>query len=340
MSVRTRAVRVSEPGGELTLADIDTPDPGPGQVRVTVEACGICHSDVPIINGYLPGTPFPMTPGHEIAGRVDAVGPCVTEWAVGQRVAAGYIAGTCGHCDACRAGDGINCPEAQIPGVSYPGGFADQVVVPANGLSRIPDELRAADAAALACAGLTAFNAIRNSSARPGELVAVMGLGGVGHLGVQIADMMGFVSVAVARGPEKGELARDLGADHVIDSTREDVPEALQGLGGAKLILAAIPDAAAISAAVDGLGRRGELVVIGLPQEELSIGALQLIVGTKKVYGAISGTPLDREESFRFAVQQGLRPMIEEAPLEDAAAAYARMLSGEARFRMVLTTGN
>ncbi|MFC4035712.1 alcohol dehydrogenase catalytic domain-containing protein [Streptomyces polygonati] len=339
MSVTSRAVQVSEPGGDLVLGETEIPEPGFGEVRVAVEACGICHSDVPIIEGYLPGSSFPMTPGHEIAGRVQAVGPGVTEWTVGQRVASGYIAGTDGTCEACRAGDGINCPEAKIPGVSYPGGFADTVVIPANGLARVPDELRSADAAALACAGLTAFNALRNSSARPGDTIAVMGLGGVGHLGVQVASMMGFDTVAVARGGEKGDLARDLGADHYIDSIREDVPKALRELGGAKVVLATVTDAEAMSSAVDGLGRRGELVVIGLPQEELSLGALQLIVGTKRVYGIISGTPLDREEVFGFAVRQGLRPMIEEVPLEEAGAAYAKMLSGRARFRMVLTTG-
>ncbi|GGJ79827.1 alcohol dehydrogenase [Streptomyces camponoticapitis] len=308
-------------------------------MRIAVEACGICHSDVPIIAGYVPGTTFPMTPGHEIAGRVEAVGAGVDEWQPGDRVAAGYIAGTCGHCDACRAGDGINCPEAQTPGVSYPGGFADTIVVPANGLARIPDGLASAHAAALACAGLTAFNAFRNSGATPGDLVAVLGLGGVGHLGVQLAGAMGFVTAVVTRGPQKAELARELGADHPIDSESRDAALALQELGGAKVVLASTTDAKAISSAVGGLGRRGELVVAGLPAENLEIGALDLIFGTKRVYGIISGTPLDREQTFRFALNTGIKPRIEELPLENAAEAYAKMLSGEARFRMVLTTG-
>ncbi|WP_327292781.1 alcohol dehydrogenase catalytic domain-containing protein [Streptomyces sp. NBC_01198] len=339
MSAHFRAVQVSEPGGDLVLTQIDAPEPGAGQVRVAVEACGICHSDVPIIAGYLPGTTFPMTPGHEIADRVDAVGAGVEEWQEGDRVALGYIAGTCGHCDACRDGDSINCPEAKTPGVSYPGGFADTVVVPANGLSRIPEGLAAPDAAALACAGLTAFNAFRNSAARPGDLVAVLGLGGVGHLGVQTAAAMGFVTVAIARGPQKAGPARDVGADHYIDSETQDVAQSLRELGGAKVILATATSAEAISSAVGGLGRRGELIIVGLPQDNLTFGALDLIFGTKRVYGIISGTPLDREEAFRFAVSSGIRPWSEEVPLEDAATAYARMLAGEAPFRMVLTAG-
>ena len=340
MSVPTRAVQVSEPGGELVIASVNIPEPGPGQVRITVEACGICHSDAAIIDGYIPGTAFPMTPGHEIAGRIESLGEGVTGWQAGDRVAVGYIAGTCGQCDACRDGDGINCSEAQIPGASYPGGYADAVVVPANGLARVPDGLSSSDAAALACAGLSAFNPLRNSEARPGDVVAVLGLGGVGHMGVQFAARMGFVTVAIARGAEKERLAKALGADHYIDSTTEDVAASLQKLGGAKLILATVTNADAMTDAIGGLRRRGELVVIGYGPENVAFNALDLIMGTKRLTGLISGTPLDREEALRFAARNEIRPWIEEVPLEEAGAAYAKMLSGDARFRMVLTTGN
>jgi 2-desacetyl-2-hydroxyethyl bacteriochlorophyllide A dehydrogenase len=336
----TRLMQVTEPGGRLALAQVDTPEPGPGQVRIAIEACGICHSDVPIIDGYMPGSAFPLTPGHEVAGRIEAIGDGPTHWQNGQRVAIGYIAGTCGHCDACRAGDGVNCPEAQIPGVSYPGGFADAVVVPQNALAVIPDQLSSADASALACAGVSAFDALRNSAARPGDLVAILGVGGVGHLAVQMAARMGFDTVAVARGAQKAELAKELGANHYIDSTAQDVAESLRQLGGAKVIVATTTSAESITSALEGLRFRGEVVVIGLSQGNLEINALQLIVGTKKIYGLISGNPLDREEVFRFAVQTGIRPWTEQVPLEDAAAAYEKMLSGAARFRMVLTTGN
>ncbi|MFJ1598619.1 alcohol dehydrogenase catalytic domain-containing protein [Streptomyces sp. NPDC088261] len=339
-----RVVLVSEPGGPFSVTETAVPEPGPGEVRVAVEACGICHSDVSIIEGWLPGTAFPLTPGHEIAGRIEAVGDGVTGVRTGQRVACGYIAGTCGHCEACRSGDSVNCVEAKTPGLSYPGGFADTVVLPVSALSVIPDGLASADAAALACAGLSAFNALRNSAARPGDLVAVQGLGGVGHLAVQIAARMGFETVAVARGREKARLAVDLGSDHYIDSTEQDVAETLTeyggGYGGAKVVVSTVTDAAATTSALGGLGRRGELVLVGISADELRISGWELIGGTKKIYGLISGTTLDREEMFRFAVRTGIRPWTEPLPLEEVSTAYARMLAGEARFRMVLTTGS
>jgi D-arabinose 1-dehydrogenase-like Zn-dependent alcohol dehydrogenase len=340
MTATIRAIHVPEPGGSFVADRVDTPRPGPGHVRIAVEACGLCHSDVPIIDGYLPGTTFPMTPGHEIAGRIEAVGEQVDDWQEGQRVAVGYIAGTCGHCDACRVGDAINCPEAQVPGASYPGGFADAVVVPADALSRIPDQLSSADAAALACAGLSAFNGLRNSAARAGDVVAILGLGGVGHLGVQFAARMGFVTVAVARGTRKAEAAKALGADHYIDSTTQDVATSLQELGGAKVIFSTVTNAEATTSAIGGLRYRGELILVGYSPEDLQFNSLELIMGSKKIYGIISGTPHDREEAFRFAVQKGIRSWTELLPLEEAGAAYEKMLSGEARFRMVLTTGN
>ncbi|MFF2527229.1 alcohol dehydrogenase catalytic domain-containing protein [Streptomyces liangshanensis] len=341
---RNRTVLVSEPGGTFTVTETPVREPGPGEVRVAVEACGICHSDVSVIDGQLPGTAFPLTPGHEIAGRVEALGDGVTGVRKGQRVACGYIAGTCGRCEACRSGDSVNCVEARTPGVSCPGGFADTVVLPESALSLVPDGLASADAAALACAGLSAFNALRNSAARPGDLVAVQGLGGVGHLAVRIAARMGFETVAVARGREKARLAVDLGADHYIDSTEQDVARTLTeyggGYGGAKVVVSTVTDAAATTSALGGLGRRGELVLVGISPEDLRISGWELIGGTKKVYGLISGTTLDREEMFRFAVRTGIRPWTERLPLEEVGAAYARMLAGEARFRMVLTTGH
>ena len=340
MSMPNRASKSPNPVASWSSPPADVPEPGPGQVRITVEACGICHSDVAIIDGYIPGTTFPMTPGHEIAGRIESLGEGVTGWQAGDRVAVGYIAGTCGQCDACRDGDGINCPEGQIPGASYSGGYADAVVVPANGLARVPDELSSPDAAALACAGLSAFNPLRNSDARPGDVVAILGLGGVGHLGVQIAARMGFITVAVARGAEKERLAKALGADHYIDSSTDDVAASLQALGGAKLILATVTSADAMADAIGGLSRRGELVVIGYGPEKIAFDPLGLIMGTKRLTGLVSGTPLDREEALRFAVKNEIRPWIEEVPLKEAATAYAKMLSGDARFRMVLTTGN
>lgn len=331
-----RTVQAAEPAGQLRVVEVDRVEPAAGHVRIAVEVCGVCHSDVPVLGGYLPGTNFPVTPGHEIVGRIDALGEGVEHWSVGERVAAGYIAGSCGHCDACRDGDVINCPEAQIPGVTYPGGFAEEVVVPVSGLSHVPDSLDSADAAALACAGLSAFDALRHSSASPGDLVAVLGLGGVGHLAVQFAARMGFDPVVVSRGNEKAGAARELGANHYIDTTTQDLGQELQNLGGAKVILATGNGTEAFSAAMDGLGRRGELVIIGLPAEEIRVTPLQFVVGMKKMYGRVSGTPLAREAAFRFAAQTGIRPWIERVPLERTASAFETMTSGRARFRMVV----
>ncbi|MDH6122261.1 D-arabinose 1-dehydrogenase-like Zn-dependent alcohol dehydrogenase [Kitasatospora sp. GAS204A] len=338
-STTTRAMQVAEPGTGFTLVQVDTPPPGPGQVRVDVEACGICHSDAMITGGYLPGTTFPVTTGHEIAGRIESIGAGVTGWAVGDRVAVGWYGGSCGHCDACREGDGINCPEVRIPGVAYPGGYADQVLVPAVALARIPDGLTAVEAAPLACAGVTTYNALRRSSARAGDVVAILGLGGLGHLGVQFAARMGFVTVAIARGADKAPLAHQLGAAHYIDSTTEDVAKALQRLGGAKVVLATVTNSAAMAATVDGLARRGELVIAGATTDPLPISGLQLIGGSRRIQGHASGIATDTEATLRFAAQTGIRPWTEEAPLEEAAAAFEKMLSGAARFRMVLTTG-
>ncbi|MER5353589.1 alcohol dehydrogenase catalytic domain-containing protein [Kitasatospora sp. NPDC002551] len=335
-----RAVRLAAPGAAPELAEVPLREPGPGEVRVRVQACGVCHSDLLIAGGHLPGTTFPVTPGHEIAGRIDALGDGVRGRRVGDRVAVGWYGGSCGHCDACREGDGIHCRELRIPGVAYPGGFADSVVVPAMALAAIPDGLTAVEAAPLACAGVTVFNALRRSAARPGDTVAVLGVGGLGHLGVRFAHAMGFRTVAVARGTEKEPLAHELGADHYVDSTAGDVAEALRSLGGAKVVLATVTHAGAMSATVDGLARRGELVIVGVTAEPLSISPLQLMTGDRRVYAHSSGTATDTQDTLRFAAQSGVRAWTEEVPLEDAGAAVSRMAGGRARFRMVLTTGH
>jgi alcohol dehydrogenase len=258
---------------------------------------------------------------------------------LGQRVAVGWFGGNCGHCVACREGDAINCAELQTPGLSYPGGFADVVVVPASALARIPDEIAAAEAAPMGCAGVTVFNALRRSVARPGDLVAILGLGGLGHLGVQFAAKLGFETIAIARGPGKRALALELGALHYIDSAAEDVAAALQALGGAKVVLATAANSAAMTATIGGLTHRGELIVVGADADPILVSPFALIGGCKKIYGHASGTSRDVEETLQFAALTGVRPMIEQAPLEDAGDAFERMLSGAARFRMVLTTG-
>ncbi|MGW7385868.1 alcohol dehydrogenase catalytic domain-containing protein [Streptomyces sp. NPDC054794] len=335
-----RAAQVAEPDGVPRLVEVAAREPGPGFARITVEACGVCHSDLLISSGALPGTTFPVTPGHEIAGRIDTLGEGVTGWRVGDRVAVGWYGGSCGHCDACRTGDGVLCPELMIPGVAYPGGYADSVVVPAVALAAIPDELTAVEAAPLACAGITVFNALRHSAAGPGDVVAVLGLGGLGHLGVQFAQKMGFHTVAIARGQEKRDLAHKLGAAEYIDSTVGDVAQALQSLGGAKVVLATVTNADAMSATIDGLGRRGELAIVGVSPEPLTVNALQLLPAAKKVYAHASGTAVDIQDTLRFAAQSGVRAWVEEVPLEDTAAAVEKMTTGHARFRMVLTTGH
>ncbi|MEV7597041.1 alcohol dehydrogenase catalytic domain-containing protein [Kitasatospora sp. NPDC089797] len=334
-----RAVQVSDPQAAPVLAEVPLREPGPGAVRITVEACGVCHSDLLIAAGLLPGTTYPVTPGHEIAGRIDALGDGVQGWAVGDRVAVGWYGGSCGRCDACRTGDGVLCAELQVPGAAYPGGYAESVVVPAVALAAVPDELTSAEAAPLACAGVTVYNALRRSAARPGDTVAILGLGGLGHLGVQFARAMGFRTVAIARGQEKGPLAERLGAHHYLDSTAGDVAQALQALGGAKVVLATITNAEAMSATVDGLGRRGELVVVGASPDRLAVSPLQLLNGDRKVYAHSSGAAVDTQDTLCFAVRSGVRAWIEEVPLAEAAAAVTRMAEGRARFRMVLTTG-
>ncbi|MCQ8774293.1 alcohol dehydrogenase catalytic domain-containing protein [Streptomyces telluris] len=335
-----RAVQISEPGAAPRLVEVAAAEPGPGAVRITVEACGVCHSDLLVGAGVLPGTSFPVTPGHEIAGHIDALGEGVEGRQVGDRVAVGWYGGSCGRCDACRDGDAILCRQLAVPGAAYPGGYADSIVVPAMALAAIPDELTAVEAAPLACAGVTVFNALRRSAARPGDTVAVLGLGGLGHLGVQFARAMGFRTIAIARGQEKKELAHRLGAAHYIDSTEGDVAGRLRALGAAKVVLATVTDAGAMSATVDGLGRRGELIIVGVSPDRLQLSGLQLLNGDRRVYAHSSGAALDTQDTLRFAAQTGVRAWTEEMRLEDTAAAVERMSSGKARFRMVLTTGH
>src|SRR2546430_7748067 len=276
-----RVAEVSAAGGPFEIVKRELPEPGPGQVRVTVEACGMCHTDAVLANGWLPGTVFPAVPGHEIAGRIDALGEGVSAWRVGQRVGVGWFGGSCGTCAVCRSGNFVDCPALQVPGVAYPGGYADAVVVPADALAAIPDELSAVEAAPLMCAGVTTYNALRNSVARPGDMVAILGLGGLGHLGVQYAAKFGFDTVAIVRGQEKAELARDLGARHYIDSTAQDVAQSLADLGGAQVVLATVTDSAAMSAAVDGLAPRGQLILAGASAESLRVNPLQLIMPSR-----------------------------------------------------------
>ena len=335
----TRAQQISQPGSPFELVERDLPEPGPGQVRVTVQACGVCHSDSLTVEGHMPGIEYPRIPGHEIAGVIAAVGDGVEGWDVGARVGVGWFGGNCGHCEPCRRGDLIDCRNLLIPGISYDGGYAEAVVVPTSALAKVPDDLSAEDAAPLLCAGITCFNALRESGAQPGDVVAILGVGGLGHLGVQFAARLGFEVVAIARGAEKGPLAKELGAHHYVDSTAEDVGEALQALGGARVVLATVTNADAMSDAAKGLGVRGEMIVVGVSMEPISVTPMQLIGSSQSVVGHASGTARDSEDTLRVAALTGVRPTIETLPLERAQEAYDKMMAGEARFRMVLTTG-
>ena len=339
MSNVTRVVQVKGPAEGLELVERELGEPGRGEVLVRVEACGVCHSDAFTIEGGYPGIDYPRVPGHEIAGRIEAVGEDVVPWEIGQRVGVGWFGGSCGHCDPCRRGDQISCVNGQVPGIAYDGGYADHVIVPKDALASIPDELTAEDAAPLLCAGITTFNALRDSGARPGDLVAILGIGGLGHLGVQFARRMGFETVAIARGTNKKTQAEALGAHHYIDSTAGDVAQALQALGGATTILATVTAPDAMSAAVGGLRPRGRMVVVGASADPMQIPPFALIPGSTAVVGHASGTSKDSEDTLRFSVLQDVRPKIETYPLERAAEAYARMMSGDARFRVVLTMG-
>jgi D-arabinose 1-dehydrogenase-like Zn-dependent alcohol dehydrogenase len=334
-----RAVQVSEPGGAFELVEREVPEPGRGEVLVRVQACGICHSDSYAKEGVFPGTSYPLVPGHEIAGVIAALGEDVRGWEVGQRVGVGWFGGNCGYCRPCRHGEPMSCENMGIPGITFDGGYADYVVVRHNAPALIPDDLAAEEAAPLLCAGITTYNALRHSGAHGGDLVAVLGVGGLGHLGVQFASKLGFDTVAIARGREKEPLARQLGARHYIDSTAQDPAQELERLGGAKVILATVTSADAMAAAVGGLGIRGRLVVVGSSMDPMQVPPAMLIRGSKSIAGHASGTSGDSEDTLDFSVLAGVRPMIEMLPIEQAAEAYERMIRGEARFRMVLSTG-
>jgi len=335
-----RVARVTRAKGPFELVEQPVPEPGPGAVRIKVEACGICHSDSITKDAILPGIQFPRAPGHEVAGVIDALGAGVPGWKAGQRVGLGWHGGHCGYCDSCRRGDFVTCQVAfQIPGVSYDGGYGDYVIAPAGALAAIPDGLSAVEAAPLMCAGVTTYNPLRNSGARPGDTVAVLGIGGLGHLGVQFASKMGFKTVAIARGEDKGPLARKLGAQHYIDSQASDPAAELVKLGGARVILATVTSAPAMSAVLGGLGVDGKLIIVGAPSEPLQVPVIPLIFGRRSIVGWPSGSSIDSQDTMAFAAQAGVRPMTEVFPLERAAEGYDRMMSGKARFRVVLTTG-
>ncbi|WP_190812459.1 alcohol dehydrogenase [Saccharopolyspora pogona] len=334
-----RVAQVAAAEGTFEIAEREVPHPGPGHVRIAVDACGVCHSDSMFVDAAVPGVRFPLVPGHEIAGRIEELGEGTQPWwQVGDRVAVGWFGGSCHNCTPCRQGDFIVCDNLKVPGWAYDGGFAESVIAPADALARIPDAVTATDAGPMACAGVTTYNGLRRSSARPGDLVAVLGIGGLGHLGVQYAVAMGFETVAIARGAGKADFAGQLGAHHYIDSTAgTSVADALQSLGGAKVVLATAANSDAITATVDGLSHRGELVVIGAVPEPLGISPFQLLLRARIVRGHPSGTAQDVQDTMAFSALHGIRPMIEVLPLERADEAYRRMLSGTARFRMVLT---
>jgi D-arabinose 1-dehydrogenase-like Zn-dependent alcohol dehydrogenase len=334
-----KAVQISKAGGNFELVDRPIPQPGRGQVRIKVEACGVCHSDALVKDGAWPGLQYPRVPGHEIAGRIDAVGPDVTLWKQGQRVGVGWHGGHCFQCDPCRRGDFILCQNAKVTSIHFDGGYAECMVVGAEAVAAMPEDLPADEAAPLLCAGITVFNSLRHSGARGGDTVAVQGIGGLGHLGIQYARQMGFRTIAVGRGKDKEALARKLGAHEYVDTGAGAPAEALQKLGGAQVILATAPDSKSISALVDGLAADGTLLVVGAGFESLTVTPLQLIGARKKIHGWPSGTAKDSEDTLRFSSLSGVRPMIERYPLEKAADAYQQMITGKARFRVVLTMG-
>jgi D-arabinose 1-dehydrogenase-like Zn-dependent alcohol dehydrogenase len=335
--MKMKAAQVGKPGGDFELLERDLPQPAAGQIRVKVEACGICHSDVLVKEGSWPGIKYPRVPGHEIAGRVDAVGDKVTQWSKGQRVGVGWHGGHCFVCEQCRRGDFTMCLKRKVTGIDFDGGYAEYMIAPAEAVAAIPDELPAEEAGPFMCAGVTVFNALRNSGARGGDVVAIHGIGGLGHLGLQYARQMGFVTVAIGRGKDKEELARKLGAHQYIDTDAGNAVAELQKLGGAHVILATAPSAKAISSLVDGLAPSGKLVVPAAPAEPLSISAMSLISGRRSVAGWYSGTGRDSQDTLEFSAQTGVHPMIEKYSLSQVKDAYEQMHSGRVRFRVVLT---
>jgi D-arabinose 1-dehydrogenase-like Zn-dependent alcohol dehydrogenase len=335
-----RAIQVAAAGAAFELVQRGIPEPGAGRVRIKVQACGICHSDSFTKLGAFPGIQFPRVPGHEVIGIIDALGAGVPDWQLGQRVGVGWHGGHCGHCVSCRRGDFLTCVRGQIPGISYDGGYADYMIAPFEALATVPEELKAVDAAPLLCAGVTTFNALRHSGARAGALVGVLGVGGLGHLGVQFAAKMGFRTVAIARGKDKEALARKLGARHYIDSGAQDVAAELGKLGGAAVIISTVTHAAAMTAVLGGLAINGKLILLGVAHEPIEVSSMLMVGGRRSIAGWPSGTSKDSEDALSFSALAGVAPMIETMPLERAAEAYERMMSGAARFRMVLTTGS
>jgi D-arabinose 1-dehydrogenase-like Zn-dependent alcohol dehydrogenase len=335
-----RAVQVPRPGGPFEIVEREILQPGPRQVRVKVQACGLCHSDVLTKEGHWPGMKYPRVPGHEVAGVIDAIGSEVPRWKPGQRVGVGWLGSYCGHCESCRRGSFVTCANQLISGVTMDGGYQDYVVVPFEALALIPDELSPIEAGPLMCAGITTFNSLRNSGARAGDTVAVLGIGGLGHLGVQFASRMGFRTVAIARGKDKEPLARQLGAHHYVDSQAGDVSEALQKIGGAKIVLATATSADAMAATIGGLSVDGRLIVLGADFKPMQLVTAGLIGRRTGIYGWPSGSSMDSEDTLRFSALTGVRPMTEVFPLENVTEAYERMMSNKARFRVVITTGN
>jgi D-arabinose 1-dehydrogenase-like Zn-dependent alcohol dehydrogenase len=332
-----KAAQVPAPGADFQIVEREIPKPGAGQVRIKVQACGVCHSDMFTKEGLWPGIQYPRVPGHEVVGRIDEVGAGVSGWAEGQRVGVGWHGGHDGTCAECRRGDFGNCRNSKIAGISYDGGYQEYMLAPAEALAAVPESLSDAEAAPLLCAGITTFNALRHSGASPGDLVAVQGMGGLGHLGIQFASKFGYRVAAVGRGPENAALAKKLGAAVYIDSRATNAAEALKEMGGAKVILATAPNSKAMSELFEGLGPRGKLLVVGADFEPIEVAPSQLISGSRTIQGWASGIPADSEDTLRFAELSGVRPMIETYPLERAAEAYARMLGGKAQFRVVLT---
>ena len=329
--------QVPKPGADFQIVERDIPEPGVGQVRIKVQACGVCHSDVFTKEGLWPGIQYPRVPGHEVVGVIDEVGAGVSGWTKGQRVGVGWHGGHDGTCVPCRRGDFRNCQNRQIPGISYDGGYQQYMVAPLEALVAVPESLSDVEAAPLLCAGATTFDALRHSGASPGELVAVLGIGGLGHLGIQFANKCGFRVAAIGRGSENASLAKKLGASLYIDSKATNAAEELQKLGGAQVILATAPSSKAMSELIDGLAPNGKLMVIGVTFDPIEVTPAQLIPAVRNIQGWVAGTSADAEDTLRFAQLTGVRPMIETYPLEKAAEAYARMISGDAKFRVVLT---
>ena len=332
-----KVAQIPKAGADFQIVERDVPQPASGQVRIRVLACGVCHSDVLAKEGGWPGLVYPRVPGHEVAGVIDEAGTGVTTWAKGQRVGVGWHGGHDGTCIACRRGDFINCANVKVTGFSYDGGYAEYMIAPVEAIARMPEALDPAEAAPLLCAGITTFNALRHSGALPSDLVAVQGVGGLGHLGIQFAQKCGYRVAAIGRGPDNAALAKKLGASVYIDSVATNAAAELQKLGGARVILATAPSAKAMSSLVDGLGANGRMMVIGASTDAIEVTPLQLIFGNRSIQGWASGIPTDSEDTLRFAELTGARPMIERFPLAKAGEAYARMMSGKAEFRVVLT---